>query len=136
MRFLRTMNESCIFQWVLCHIGFSYPLFLQTWCSVIFTDCPHIWRILAKYYGCIISSFETVTVFEGWCSQNDDRTAKGTVEVANNYNSWKMRATEDIYLKFCQYLSYHKSITSIKKCFTISIVFIVFIMFSVFFKRY
>ena len=39
MRFLRTMNESCIFQWVFCHIGFSYPLFLQTWCSVICTGC-------------------------------------------------------------------------------------------------
>ena len=29
------MNESYIFQWVLFHIGFSYPLFLQTWCSVV-----------------------------------------------------------------------------------------------------
>ena len=38
-RLLRTMNESYIFQWVLCHIGFSYPLFLQTWCSVICTGC-------------------------------------------------------------------------------------------------
>ena len=38
-RFLRTMNESYIFQWVLCHIGFSYPLFLQTWCSVMCTGC-------------------------------------------------------------------------------------------------
>ena len=38
-RFLRTINESYIFQWVLCHIGFSYPLFLQTWCSVICTGC-------------------------------------------------------------------------------------------------
>ena len=24
---------------MLCHIGFSYPLFLQTWCSVICTGC-------------------------------------------------------------------------------------------------
>ena len=39
MRFLCAMNESCIFQLVLCHIGFSYPLFLQTWCSVICTGC-------------------------------------------------------------------------------------------------
>ena len=27
MRFLRTMNKSYIFPWVLCHIEFSYPLF-------------------------------------------------------------------------------------------------------------
>ena len=27
------------FQWVLCHIGFSYPLILQTWGSVICTGC-------------------------------------------------------------------------------------------------
>ena len=33
------MNESFIFQWVLCHIIISYPLFLQTWCSVIYTSC-------------------------------------------------------------------------------------------------
>ena len=38
-RFLRTMNKSYIFKWVLCHIGFSHPLFLQTWCSVIRTGC-------------------------------------------------------------------------------------------------
>ena len=33
MRFLLTMNKSYIFQW------FWYPLFLETWCSVICTGC-------------------------------------------------------------------------------------------------
>ena len=36
----------------------------------------HIWRIVAKFQGFIITTFEPMTVFEGRCSQYDNFTIK------------------------------------------------------------
>ena len=103
----------------------------MTYC--FYFSYPYIWRILAKFYGYIISTFETMTIFQRALLPKWWFYGQNTIKVANNWNSCKMWTTEDIYLKLCQNLSFYKGTTSLRKFFTISIVFIVFLLFSIVF---
>ena len=65
----------------------------------------HIRRILAKFHGFIITTFETINFFRRTVLTKWRFYVQNTVKVSNTWNSCRMWTSWNIYLKLCQDLS-------------------------------